>query len=120
MITMTELAASQIQALLEEKGQAGAGLRVFVQGGGCAGYQYGLKVEEQEGEHDTVLESKGVRVFVDPFSAGLLAGACLDYEDKGRGSGFRVDNPNAAATCACGASFRIEGGDRVEETCDPE
>jgi iron-sulfur cluster assembly accessory protein len=120
MITLTDTAANQVQMLLEQQGKKGAGLRIFVQGGGCAGFQYGLKLEEQVGEQDTVVENKGVRLFVDPFSAGLLEGACLDYVDTMLDSGFRVDNPNAAATCACGSSFRTEGDEQVEETCQPE
>jgi iron-sulfur cluster assembly accessory protein len=110
MIELTDLAASQLQSLLREKTPPEGGLRVFVQGGGCAGLQYGMVLEDAAGEGDTVVESKGVRMFVDPFSAQCLEGACIDYQDGPAGAGFRVDNPNAAAACACGSSFCMEGG----------
>ena len=109
MMTLTDLAASQLKSLLQQKGLPDHGLRVFVQGGGCAGFQYGMAFERTTREGDTVTEIKGVRLFVDPFSAPYLEGACIGYEDRLVGGGFRVDNPNAVATCACGTSFRIEG-----------
>jgi iron-sulfur cluster assembly accessory protein len=110
MIALTDLAASQLQGLLREKGSPEGGLRVFVQGGGCAGLQYGMAFEDAAGEGDTVVEAKGVRLFVDPFSARCLEGARIDYRDDPAGTGFRVDNPNAVAACACGSSFCLEGG----------
>ena len=109
MITLTDVAASQFQQLLKQKNLPNHGLRVFVQGGGCAGLQYGLAFENTSREGDMVLETRGVRMFVDPFSARYLKGACVDFQDTPTGTGFRVDNPNAMATCACGSSFRIEG-----------
>jgi iron-sulfur cluster assembly accessory protein len=117
MITLTDLAASQLQNLLQQKELPGHGLRVFVQGGGCAGLQYGMAYEDEAREGDTVLEVKGVRLYVDSFSARLLDGARIDYQDTVMATGFRVDNPNATATCACGTSFRTEGGREVEKTC---
>jgi iron-sulfur cluster assembly accessory protein len=110
MIALTDLAASQLQSLLQEKGLAQGGLRLFVQGGGCAGLEYGMVFEDSASEADTVVETKGVRLFVDPFSARCLEGACIDFRDGPGGTGFRVDNPNAAAACACGSSFCLEGG----------
>ncbi len=117
MITLTELATSQLQTLLQQQERSARGLRIFVQGGGCAGLQYGMAFEEEELEGDTVLEVEGVRLFVDPFSALYLDGACIDYQDNPLGAGFRVDNPKAIATCACGVSFRTEGSKEVEKTC---
>jgi iron-sulfur cluster assembly protein len=117
MITLTELAASRLQTLLQEKDLPEHGLRVFVQGGGCAGLQYGMAFESTAREDDTVVETKGVRLFVDPFSARCLDGASIDYQDTAMGGGFRVDNPNARAVCACGTSFRTEGGGAVERAC---
>ena len=118
MIRLTDLAAEQLQGLLDGEGLADRGLRVFVQGGGCAGLQYGMLYENAAREDDLVVEAKGVRIFVDPFSAAYLQGACIDYQDTLMGAGFRVDNPNAVASCACGSSFRIEGNTEVERTCD--
>lgn len=117
MITLTDVAADRLQHLLKEQ-RPSTGLRVFVQGGGCAGLQYGMTYEDKDQEDDTVLNVKGVRVFVDPFSAHYLEGASIDYQDSPAGSGFRVDNPNAAASCACGSSFRTAESDEVEETYD--
>jgi iron-sulfur cluster assembly protein len=118
MITLTELAASQLQGLLQQKTLPDQGLRIFVQGGGCAGLQYGMAYEGTSREGDVVVEVQGIRFFVDPFSAGYLEGACIDYQDTLLGTGFRVENPNAVATCACGTSFRTEGAGEVEQTCD--
>jgi len=117
MITLTDQAAGQIKSLLEQKNLPEYGLRVFVQGGGCAGLQYGMAYEKAAREGDTTLEVKGVRLFVDPFSAAYLEGASIDYQDSLMGSGFRFDNPNAVASCACGSSFRSEGEGEVRKTC---
>jgi iron-sulfur cluster assembly protein len=108
MITLTDPAANQLQSLLVEQDLPQRGLRIFVQGGGCAGLQYGMAFENTPRDGDTVLDVKGVRLFVDGFSAQYLAGACIDYQDTLTGSGFRVDNPNAIASCACGNSFRTQ------------
>jgi len=108
MITLTDLAAGQLQRLLREHGAPDQGLRIFVHAGGCAGLQYGMAFEAQARENDTVLESQGVRLFLDPFSAPYLEGASIDYQDSPEGVGFRVENPNATRTCACGLSFRGE------------
>ena len=117
MLELTDLAASKLQNMFLEQDLPEHGLRVFVQGGGCAGLQYGMAFENATREGDTVVEAKGVRLFVDPFSAQFLEGACIDYQDTLMRSGFRVDNPNATASCACGSSFRGEGEGEVEKTC---
>jgi iron-sulfur cluster assembly protein len=113
MITLTGPAAGQLQRLLREKGPPKQGLRVFVHAGGCAGLQYGMAFEAQARENDTILESQGVRLYLDPFSATYLEGASIDYQDSPEGVGFRVENPNAARTCACGLSFRVESRAQV-------
>jgi iron-sulfur cluster assembly protein len=114
MITLTGPAAAQLQRLLQEKEPSEQGVRIFVHAGGCAGLQYGMAFEGEGRESDIILESQGVRLYVDPFSATYLEGACIDYEDSPAGAGFRVENPNAATTCACGLSFRVEpGGEAV-------
>jgi iron-sulfur cluster assembly protein len=118
MITLTDLAAEQLRNLLDGEDMASQGLRVFVQGGGCAGLQYGMLYENAAREDDLVVEEKGVRIFVDPFSATYLQDASIDYQDTLMGTGFRVDNPNAVASCACGSSFRTEGETEFERTCD--
>lgn len=115
MIALTDLAAGQLLQLLAEKDQADLGVRIFVQGGGCAGLQYGMTYERVAREGDTTVEVEGIRLYVDSFSVRYLEGACIDYQDTPMGTGFRVDNPNAIVTCACGASFRAEGSKEVEK-----
>jgi iron-sulfur cluster assembly accessory protein len=109
MINVTPLAAVKITELLTEEQKDGAALRVFVQGGGCSGFQYGLMIEESAAtpESDTVIESNGVRLFVDPISARYLRGAEVDFIDNLSGGGFTIRNPNAKATCGCGSSFSV-------------
>lgn len=118
MITLTETAANQLQGLLAQKEEPGQGLRVSVQAGGCAGLQYGMSYESTAQEGDAVVETEGVRLFVDPFSSQFLKGARIDYQDTLMGTGFQVDNPNVVASCACGISFRIEGSQEVEQACE--
>ncbi len=107
MIHVTETAASKISDLLVEEGRQGGGLRVFVQGGGCSGFQYGLMIDEGEGdaESDQVFEVNGVKLLVDPISLRYLSGAEVDFVDNNMGGGFTIKNPNAKSTCGCGSSF---------------
>lgn len=109
MITVTQTAASKISELLAEEQKASAALRVFVQGGGCSGFQYGLMIDEGEGQPDTdtLIESNGVRLVVDPISARYLKGAEVDFVDNLTGGGFTIKNPNAKSTCGCGSSFTV-------------
>jgi iron-sulfur cluster assembly accessory protein len=109
MINVSSAAASKISELLSEEGKAGSGLRVFVQGGGCSGFQYGLMIEESGGVGDQVYESNGVRLFVDPVSISYLKGAEVDFVDTVTGGGFTIKNPNATSTCGCGQSFSVAG-----------
>ena len=107
MINVTASAASKISELLAEENKTEAGLRVFVQGGGCSGFQYGLMIDEGEGDAttDAVIESNGVKLLVDPISARYLRGAEVDFVDNNMGGGFTIKNPNAKSTCGCGSSF---------------
>jgi iron-sulfur cluster insertion protein len=109
MINVTPTAASKIAELLTEENKQGAGLRVFVQGGGCSGFQYGLMIDEGEGDGsaDQVIESNGIRLLVDPISARYLRGAEVDFVDNLTGGGFTIKNPNAKSTCGCGSSFSV-------------
>ena len=108
-IVVTDMAASKIQALLAEEQKVEAGLRVFVQGGGCSGFQYGLMIEEGTGdaEADKVFQSNGVTLFIDPISIRYLNGAEVDFVDNLMGGGFTIKNPNAKSTCGCGQSFGV-------------
>jgi iron-sulfur cluster insertion protein len=105
LITVTEAAAAKIRELLTEEGKSESGLRVFVQGGGCSGFQYGLMIEEGGGVGDQLFESNGVKLFVDPVSISYLKGAEVDFVDTITGGGFTIKNPNATSTCGCGQSF---------------
>ena len=105
IITVTEAAAGKIRELLAEENKTDSGLRVFVQGGGCSGFQYGLMIEEAGGVGDMQMESNGVRLFIDPVSISYLRGAEVDFVDTITGGGFTIKNPNATSTCGCGSSF---------------
>jgi iron-sulfur cluster assembly accessory protein len=109
VITVTEIAATKISDLMLEEKKDEAGLRVFVQGGGCSGFQYGLMIEEGTGDPaaDQVFESNGVRLYVDPISLRYLSGAQVDFVDNLTGGGFTIKNPNAKSTCGCGSSFDV-------------
>jgi len=109
MINVTPTAATKITELLTEEKKMDAGLRVFVQGGGCSGFQYGLMIDEGEGDAttDAVIESHGGKLLIDPISARYLAGAEVDFVDNITGGGFTIKNPNAKSTCGCGSSFSV-------------
>lgn len=109
MINVSPTAASKITELLAEENKQGSGLRVFVQGGGCSGFQYGLMIEESAGAGDQVLESNGVKLYIDPISIRYLQGAEVDFVDTLTGGGFTIKNPNATSTCGCGQSFTVDG-----------
>jgi iron-sulfur cluster assembly protein len=108
-VTLLPAAIARLRSLLAERKLTEHGLRVFVSGGGCSGMQYGMAIEKEPSEFDTVLEQEGVKVFIDPTSMMYLGGATIDYIDNLMGGGFRIDNPNAVATCGCGHSFRTSG-----------
>lgn len=104
MVTITDKAETKIRELMKEE-QDVEGLRIYVRGGGCHGYQYGMAFESKVGEDDTIIEKGGIKVIMDPQSAPLLQGAEVDYVDSLQGSGFSIKNPQAKTTCGCGSSF---------------
>ena len=103
----SDSAASKVRQLIDEEGNPELKLRVFVQGGGCSGFQYGLMIEEEgpSPDADAIIQSNGVTLFVDPISARYLKGAEVDFVDNVSGGGFTIRNPNAKSTCGCGQSF---------------
>jgi len=109
MINISPAAASKITQILAEDQKEHSGLRVFVQGGGCSGFQYGLMVEENENAGDRVFESNGVRLFVDPISIRFLKGAEVDFVETAGASGFTIRNPNVTSTCGCSQSGAGDG-----------
>ncbi len=106
-LNVTNSAVNKVKTLVEEEGNPDLKLRVYVTGGGCSGFQYGFTFDEAVAEDDTRVEREGVTVLVDSLSFQYLAGAELDYSEGLEGSKFVVNNPNAATTCGCGASFSI-------------
>ncbi|MGZ8366715.1 MAG: iron-sulfur cluster insertion protein ErpA [Nitrospira sp.] len=104
MVTITQVAEQKIRELMVEEKDV-VGLRVYVRGGGCNGYQYGMAFESKMAEDDTVIEMGDVKVIMDSQSAPLLQGAEVDYVDSVQGSGFSIKNPQAKTTCGCGSSF---------------
>ncbi len=109
VVELTPQAAEKAREFMAEESvdlEVG-GLRVSVLPGGCSGFQYGLNLEEAAREDDDVLESNGVRLFVDPFSAQYLKGTVIGYHSSFQGSGFTFTNPNATGGCGCGSSFTV-------------
>jgi iron-sulfur cluster assembly protein len=105
-ITVTSTAAAEVQKFMEEQGATEtAGLRVAVLPGGCSGFQYGLNIEDEAQDDDDIVESNGIRLFVDPFSGQYLDGVEIDYVTTMMGAGFTFKNPNASGGCGCGSSF---------------
>ena len=105
VVVLTASAASQIKTMLSsQKENEGKALRVYVEGGGCSGLQYGMVFDEKR-DGDVASEIQGVPVLVDPDSAEYLRGAVVDYSDALTGGGFKISNPNAHHSCGCGKSF---------------
>jgi iron-sulfur cluster insertion protein len=104
-LLFTDAAAKKVAALIEGEGNPKLMLRVFVQGGGCSGLQYGFEFDEQLQDGDTCVENQGVKLIVDPMSVQYLTGAEIDYREGLDGAQFVIRNPNAATTCGCGSSF---------------
>ena len=108
-LVFTDAAAAKVGELIREEANPNLKLRVFVQGGGCSGFQYGMMIEENgQGASDQVFESHGVKLFVDPISIQYLKNAEVDFIDTVTGGGFTIKNPNAKSTCGCGSSFSTE------------
>jgi iron-sulfur cluster assembly protein len=107
-VSLTSGAAAKLREVMDSKGLAEAGLRVFVSGGGCSGLQYGMAFETAGENDDHIFETEGVKIFVDPVSISYLQGATVDYEESLMGGGFKIENPNAQQSCGCGHSFKTQ------------
>ena len=107
MLTLTATAAQKVKGILEQEKESlpQGGLRIYVQGGGCSGFSYGMVLNEAA-EEDQILDIEGVKVIVDPMSLRYLDGAEVDYKEDLMGGGFAIKNPNAKSTCGCGHSFQ--------------
>ena len=106
-ISLSGSAATKVRELLQEQDKEGRVLRVYIQGGGCSGFQYGFNFESSAASDDTLLERDGVTVAVDPMSYQYLIGAEVDYKEDLQGARFVINNPNATTTCGCGSSFSM-------------
>ena len=104
-LVFTDSAANKVKQLIEEEGNPGLKLRVFVTGGGCSGFQYGFTFDEATNEDDTSMQKGGVTLLIDPMSLQYLVGAEIDYQENIEGAQFVIKNPNASSTCGCGSSF---------------
>ena len=106
-LIFTESAAAKVKELIDEEGNPDLKLRVFINGGGCSGFQYGFTFEEDVNDDDTAVEKGGVTLLVDPLSFQYLVGSEIDYSEGLQGSQFVIKNPNAKTTCGCGSSFGV-------------
>jgi iron-sulfur cluster assembly protein len=117
IVTVTDKAAEKAKIILAERGVENGALRVFVVGGGCSGYQYGMAIARNQEAGDLAIQVNGVTILVDEDSAPLLDGAEVDYVEDLMKSGFTIFNPNAVKTCACGSSFQTADGSGTAKSC---
>ena len=106
-VAFSEKAAHKVGELVLRQGHTNPLLRVYIEGGGCSGFQYGFNFEDVASEDDIVIEREGAKLLVDPMSFQYLMGSEIDYKEDLQGSRFVISNPNAATTCGCGMSFSI-------------
>ncbi|KOR30182.1 iron--sulfur cluster insertion protein ErpA [Achromatium sp. WMS2] len=104
-LLFTSAAASKVAQLITEEGNPNLMLRIYIQGGGCSGFQYGFTFDENMNEDDEQIVTDGVKLLVDPMSMQYLMGASIDYTEGLQGGQFVINNPNAVTTCGCGSSF---------------
>lgn len=117
-INVTLNAANAVRDLLEKRNLQNYALRVYIAGGGCSGYQYGMALEGNVRDQDLVFDQHGIKLVVDEVSIEYLKGATIDYVEDVMASGFKIDNPNAISSCGCGSSFRTsEGGEASGGGC---
>jgi iron-sulfur cluster insertion protein len=106
-LLFSDSAVEKVRELLLEEGNPDLKLRVFVQGGGCSGFQYGFTFDDVVNDDDTTIDKNGVQLLIDPMSFQYLVGAEIDYKDDIDGAQFVIRNPNASTTCGCGSSFSV-------------
>ncbi|MGG4604813.1 iron-sulfur cluster insertion protein ErpA [Paenalcaligenes sp. Me131] len=106
-LLFSDAAVEKVRELLLEEGNPDLKLRVFVQGGGCSGFQYGFTFDDVVNDDDTTIDKSGVQLLIDPMSFQYLVGAEIDYKDDIDGAQFVIRNPNASTTCGCGSSFSV-------------
>ncbi|GAB4526164.1 MAG: hypothetical protein Fur0018_11340 [Anaerolineales bacterium] len=117
-VVLTEAAARAVQDLFAKRNLEGYALRLFISGGGCSGYQYGMALDNKIRESDLKFTYHGVDLVVDEISIEYVNGATIDYvEDNLMGSGFKIDNPNAVSSCGCGSSFNTSQSGASDASC---
>ena len=104
-LVFTAAAARKVAELVREEGNAELKLRVYIQGGGCSGFQYGFSFDEEQAEDDIAVKTDAATLLIDPLSLQYLLGAEVDYSENLHGAQFTIRNPNAKTTCGCGSSF---------------
>ena len=117
IVTVTDKAADKAREILASKGVENGALRVFVVGGGCSGYQYGMAIARNREDDDIAIDVGGLTILVDAESAPLIDGAEVDYVEDIMKSGFTIFNPNATHSCACGSSFQTADGSGQAKAC---
>ena len=117
IITVTDKAATKAREILASKGVENGALRVFVVGGGCSGYQYGMAIARNREDDDIAIDVSGLTILIDSESAPLIDGAEVDYVEDIMKSGFTIFNPNATHSCACGSSFQTADGSGQAKAC---
>jgi iron-sulfur cluster assembly accessory protein len=110
-ISLTPAAANAVQDLMAKRELEGYALRVYIQGGGCSGFQYGMALDNNFRDEDTVTDCHGVQVVIDEVSIQYMRGTSIDFVEDVMGSGFKVENPNTFASCGCGNSSPTKGGE---------
>jgi iron-sulfur cluster insertion protein len=108
IVNISNNCVTKIKELIVEENNPELKLRIFVQGGGCSGFQYGFTFEEAAGEEDTVVSKDGVDFLIDMMSYQYLVGADIDYVEDSTGAQFMIKNPNSKSTCGCGSSFSVD------------
>lgn len=106
-IILTPKALEKIKEIISKQPSPGKGLRIAVVGGGCSGFQYQMRLENEPTAEDLILEKDGLKIFLDPRSALYLDGVTIDYVESLEGTGFKFHNPKATGTCGCGESFNV-------------
>ena len=107
MTQLTDKAAKRIKEILDEEEEPNKKVRIFVEGGGCSGFQYGFSLEDELNEDDIVIDHLGASVVIDSMSMMYLSEAVIDFVDDLYGSSFKIDNPQAVSKCGCGSSFSV-------------
>ncbi len=118
LVTLTPLAVERVKEFMAKDKEKSNGLRIFVQPGGCSGYQYGMVLERNAKSDDFSWNENGINVYIDNQSAQVIKGAKIDFVDTVQGSGFKIDNPNAVSSCGCGNSFETEGHAHPHDEAD--